>query len=81
VRPFHQNRVKKVGDMVQAVEHLPSKHKVLNSNPSTTKKRKKISHWIEIQSKSKIPTRYKISYWWFFILSKCASGSILDLLG
>jgi hypothetical protein len=27
--------------MAQAVEHLPSKHKVLNSKPSTLKKQKK----------------------------------------
>jgi hypothetical protein len=26
--------------MVQAVEHLPSKHETLNSNPSTAKKKK-----------------------------------------
>jgi hypothetical protein len=30
-------KVKRAGEMVQAVTHLPSKHKVLSSNYSTTK--------------------------------------------
>jgi hypothetical protein len=28
--------------MAQAIEHLPGKHKALNSNPSTAKKKKKL---------------------------------------
>jgi hypothetical protein len=31
------------GEVAQAVEHLPSTHEALNSNPSATKKKKKIS--------------------------------------
>jgi hypothetical protein len=34
----------RAGSMAQIVEHLPSKHKVLISNPSTAKKKKKKVH-------------------------------------
>jgi hypothetical protein len=34
-------RVKRVGGMTQAVEYLPSNHKALSSNFSTTKKKKR----------------------------------------
>jgi hypothetical protein len=34
-------RAKRAGNVVQVVERLPSKHKAMSSNPSTTKKRKK----------------------------------------
>jgi hypothetical protein len=33
--------IKRLGDMAQAVEHLPGKHKALSSNPSTAQKKKK----------------------------------------
>jgi hypothetical protein len=39
VRPFLQsNQSKRAGEMTQAEHHLPSKHRALNSNLSTTKK-------------------------------------------
>jgi hypothetical protein len=39
-RPYLKNNQRKKGfDVVQVVECLPSKHKALSSNPSTTKKR------------------------------------------
>jgi hypothetical protein len=45
VQSQHQKRQKKksqegAGGMAQVVECLPSKHKALNLNPSTTKKKK-----------------------------------------
>jgi hypothetical protein len=33
-------RAERTGDLTQVVEHLPSKHKVLSSNPSIDKKKK-----------------------------------------
>jgi hypothetical protein len=40
---FSSNTAKKksAGGMTQVAEHLPSKHKVLNSNPSAAKKKEK----------------------------------------
>jgi hypothetical protein len=35
------SNTKKIGRMYQVIEHLPSKHEALSSNPSTTKKKKK----------------------------------------
>jgi hypothetical protein len=41
VKPYLQNNQRKrAGGMAQAIEHLPGKHKALNSNPSTAKKKK-----------------------------------------
>jgi hypothetical protein len=37
---LQNNQSKKAGGMAQAVEHLPSKHKTLNSNPNTAKEKK-----------------------------------------
>jgi hypothetical protein len=33
------------GDMAQVVEHLPSKHEALSSNPSIAKEEKENNHW------------------------------------
>jgi hypothetical protein len=41
-------KTKSVGGMVQVVEHLPTKHKALNSNPSSTKKKNKNIYLIEL---------------------------------
>jgi hypothetical protein len=35
-------KVKRARDIAQVIEYLPGKHKALNSNPKTTKKREKI---------------------------------------
>jgi hypothetical protein len=39
----------KAGGMAQVVEHLPSKHKTLSSNPITPQKKKKEKENIESQ--------------------------------
>jgi hypothetical protein len=42
VKPYLQNKQsKRAGDVTQSIECLPSKHKVLNSNSSLKKKKKK----------------------------------------
>jgi hypothetical protein len=43
MRPYPKKQLKKkkrAGDVTQVVQHLPSKHIFLSSNPSTTKKKK-----------------------------------------
>jgi hypothetical protein len=40
MRPNWKNKVKKAGGMAQVLGGLPSKCKVLSSNPSTTKRKK-----------------------------------------
>jgi dihydroxyacid dehydratase/phosphogluconate dehydratase len=37
-------RVKRAGGVTQVIEYLPSKNKILSSNPSTTQKKKKLCH-------------------------------------
>jgi hypothetical protein len=34
-------KTKRAGGMIQVIEHVPSKHKALNSNPSTTNKKER----------------------------------------
>jgi hypothetical protein len=38
---FPEKPKDRTGGMTQVVEYLPSKHKALNSNPSTNKKKKR----------------------------------------
>jgi hypothetical protein len=42
-RPYLNNKAKskKAGGMAQVVDHFPSNHEVLSSNPSTEKRKKK----------------------------------------
>jgi hypothetical protein len=41
-RPYLQNnQAKRTGGVVHAIDHVPSKHKALNTNPSTNKKKKR----------------------------------------
>jgi hypothetical protein len=42
-------RAKRAGAVTKVVEHLPSKHKALSSNPSTVKKKKKKSLYVGIR--------------------------------
>jgi hypothetical protein len=39
-RPCLKNKAKWVRSQDQVIEHLPSEHKALSSNPSTTKEKK-----------------------------------------
>jgi hypothetical protein len=43
-KSHYKNSKKRAGGVIQVVEHLPSKHEVLSSNPNTTKKRWTSSH-------------------------------------
>jgi hypothetical protein len=38
--PIQKNKAKRARGMAHLVEHMPSKYKALNSNPSTKKKKK-----------------------------------------
>jgi hypothetical protein len=54
MRPYLKNdlKVKRTTGVVQMIEHLPTKHKALSSNPSTTKKIKNTSLFTFLYSMS-----------------------------
>jgi hypothetical protein len=64
------------GGVAQVVEHLPSKRKAWNSNPSTTKKKKRIG----VSHPSFLPFISLLLTWVLFcaaFVSKLVQGSIL----
>jgi hypothetical protein len=47
LRDLFSNTKYKAGKVAQAAEHLPSTCEALSSNPSTTRKKKKLGAWLK----------------------------------
>jgi hypothetical protein len=54
-RPYQKNKQNRAGGMAQVIEHLPNKHKIMNSNPSIVKKTEQNKIYLSRGLKLKMP--------------------------